>query len=122
MLARYKVVQIVKLLTEGLGVRAIARFTNCDPHTVLNVLETIGQKCESFHDGIVRHVTTGSLQLDELWSRVGCSQKLANRRHYDDEVGVSRKSFGNGSNCMSSFLFNAGMAHGGIANRRIGIE
>src|SRR5580658_3794888 len=29
-----KVVQIVKLLTEGLGVRAIARFVGCDPHTV----------------------------------------------------------------------------------------
>jgi transposase-like protein len=71
-----KVVQIIKLLTEGLGVRVIARFTNCDPHTVLNVLETIGQKCESFHDGIVRHVTTGSLQLDEIWTRVGL--KLAN--------------------------------------------
>jgi IS1 family transposase len=35
----------------------------------------------------VRHVTTGSLQLDELWSRVHCSQKLANRKHYGDEVG-----------------------------------
>lgn len=82
-----KVVQIVKLLTEGLGVRAIARFTNCDPHTVLNVLETIGQKCESFHDCFVRHVTTGSLQLDEIWTRVGCSQKLANHKCYGDEVG-----------------------------------
>lgn len=70
-----KVVQIVKLLTEGLGVRATARFVNCDPHTVLNVLETIGQKCEQLHDRLVCHVTTGSLQIDELWSRVGISQR-----------------------------------------------
>jgi hypothetical protein len=34
-----KVVQIVKLLTEGLGVRAVARLTDCQ-HTVLGVLET----------------------------------------------------------------------------------
>ena len=86
-LAHVKVVQIVKLLTEGLGVRATARFVDCDTHTVLNVLEVIGQKCEALHDRIVRHVTTGSLQLDELWSRVGCSQKLANRKHYGDDVG-----------------------------------
>jgi len=33
-----KVVRIVKLLTEGLGVRAVARFMHCDPHTVLSVL------------------------------------------------------------------------------------
>jgi IS1 family transposase len=73
------VVQIVKLLTEGLGVRAISRFVNCDPHTVLNVLETVGQKCEQLHDRLVRHVTTASLQLDELWGRVGCTQRLASR-------------------------------------------
>ena len=82
-----KVVQIVKLLTEGLGVRAVARFVDCDPHTVLGVLETIGQKCESFHDRIVRHVTTDSLQLDEIWTRVGCSQKLATRQGDDFERG-----------------------------------
>jgi transposase-like protein/IS1 family transposase len=79
-----KVVQIVKLLTEGLGVRAISRFVNCDPHTVLNVLETVGQKCEQLHDRLVRRVATDSLQLDELWTRVGCSQKLAN--HHGDDI------------------------------------
>jgi IS1 family transposase len=86
-LDKEKIVQIVKLLTEGLGVRACARFADCDPHTVLNVLETIGQKCEALHDRLVRHITTGSLQLDEIWTRIRCSQKLANRKHYGDEFG-----------------------------------
>ena len=86
-----KVVQIVKLFTEGLGVRAAARFVNCDPHTVLNVLEVVGQKCETLHDRIVRHVTTGSLQLDELWSRVGCSQKVA--RHDEDSERGDQYTF-----------------------------
>jgi transposase-like protein/IS1 family transposase len=70
-----KVVQIVKLLTEGLGIRATARFVDCDPHTVLKTLEIIGQKCEQLHDRLVRNVTTGALQIDELWSRVGISQR-----------------------------------------------
>jgi IS1 family transposase len=82
-----KVVQIVKLLCEGVGIRAAARLVDCDPHTVLKTLETIGQKCESLHERIVRHVNTGSLQLDEIWTRVGCSQKLANRRGDDFERG-----------------------------------
>lgn len=82
-----KVVQIVKLLTEGLGIRATARIVDCDPHTVLKVLETIGQKCEQLHDRIARHITTASLQLDELWSRVGCSQRLANKQGGDSERG-----------------------------------
>ena len=82
-----KVVQIVKLLTEGLGIRAVARFVDCDPHTVLGVLETVGQKCEQLHDRLVRHIATGSLQLDEIWTRIGCSQKLANRQGNDIERG-----------------------------------
>jgi transposase-like protein/IS1 family transposase len=77
------VVQIVKLLTEGLGVRAVARFVGCDPHTVLNVLETVGKKCGQLHDRLVRTIQTGSLQIDELWARVGVSQR---RTTPSDEV------------------------------------
>jgi transposase-like protein/IS1 family transposase len=82
-----KVVQIVKLLVEGVGVRATARLTGCQHKTVLNVLETIGQKCETLHDRLVRHVTTGSLQLDEIWTRVGCSQKLSALQGDNSERG-----------------------------------
>jgi hypothetical protein len=41
----------------------------------LNVLETVGQKCEQLHDKLVRHLTVASLQIDELWARVGISQR-----------------------------------------------
>ncbi len=70
-----RVVQICKLLTEGLGVRAVARFVGCDPHTVLAVLQTIGQKCESFLDRTVLNLSVESLQIDELWSKVGAREK-----------------------------------------------
>jgi IS1 family transposase len=70
-----KVVQIVKLFAEGVGVRACARLTDCHTHTVLNVLETVGEACERLHDRLVRNLTVDSLQVDELWSRVGISQK-----------------------------------------------
>jgi hypothetical protein len=43
-----KVVQIVKLLTEGVGVRATARLTDCQHKTVLAVLNAIGEKCATF--------------------------------------------------------------------------
>lgn len=70
-----KVVQIVKLLCEGMGVRAAARLTGCQHKTVLAVLNAVGGQCAALHDRLVHHVTTGSLQLDELWSRVGISQR-----------------------------------------------
>jgi IS1 family transposase/transposase-like protein len=68
------VIQIVKLLTEGIGVRSAARLTGCRPKTVLAVLRTIGQKCEAFLDAKVRHLEVGALQIDELWARVGIRQ------------------------------------------------
>lgn len=86
-LEKSKLVQIVKLLSEGLGVRGTARVTDCDPHTVLNVLQTIGQKCEALHDRLVRNVQTEALQLDEIWTRVRCTQKRANFKKYGDEFG-----------------------------------
>jgi len=70
-----KIVQIVKLLVEGVGVRACARLVDCDPHTILKVLSTIGQKCESLHDRLVHNIQTESLQIDELWARVASSQR-----------------------------------------------
>ena len=82
-----KAIQITKLLAEGLGIRATAGVTGCDPYTVLNVLEVVGSKCEALHDRLVRHVSTGSIQLDEIWARVGCSQKLATLTGSDSERG-----------------------------------
>ena len=82
-----KVVQIVKLLVEELGVRGVARVVGCDAHTVLNVLENVGRKCERLHDNLVRHLNVDALQIDELWSRVACSQKRANQIGGGDEIG-----------------------------------
>jgi transposase-like protein/IS1 family transposase len=74
-----KIVQIVRCLTEGCGVRATARLCGCDKNTVLEVLRTIGEKAERFHDEIVRDIKTESIQLDELWARVGIRQSLTTR-------------------------------------------
>jgi hypothetical protein len=79
--------RIVKLLAEGLGVHGTAIVTYCDPHTVLDVLVTIGQKCLTIDDRIVGSVKTDALQLDELWSRVWCSQKRASQIVGGDEIG-----------------------------------
>ena len=80
-----KIVQIVRCLTEGCGVRATARLCGCDKNTVLEVVRVIGEKCERFHDEIVRNVKTESIQLDELWARVGIRQSRTTER--DTERG-----------------------------------
>ncbi|MGO9478357.1 MAG: IS1 family transposase [Limisphaerales bacterium] len=69
-----KIVQIIRCLTEGVGVRATARLAGCDKNTVLEVLNVIGEKCERLHDSLVRDIRPESIQLDELWARVGIRQ------------------------------------------------
>jgi IS1 family transposase len=69
-----KALLIVKLLAEGMGIRAAARLADCHIHTVLAVLETFGEKCAAFLDHKIRRIEVGSLQIDELWARVGIRQ------------------------------------------------
>lgn len=45
-----KAVQVVHLLCEGMGIRAIERFTQLNRRTVLNILETAGQKAARLLD------------------------------------------------------------------------
>jgi IS1 family transposase len=49
------------------------------------VLEIVGAKCAALLDRKLRNLTVGSLQIDELWARVGV--KEARRAPYDSECG-----------------------------------
>jgi transposase-like protein/IS1 family transposase len=80
-----KALQVVKLLTEGVGVRSSARIVGIHPATVLGVLEVTGRKCAKLLDSIVRDIPCESVQVDELWGRVWCRQKLL--RGNDPERG-----------------------------------
>ena len=80
-----KAVQIVHLLVEGVGVRATARLASVNCHTVLNVLETVGQKCARLLDQKVRNISFPNVQVDELFAFVGCKER--NNETQDSERG-----------------------------------
>jgi transposase-like protein/IS1 family transposase len=65
-----KAVQVVTLLTEGMGIRAISRVTGVHKTTILALLATVGEKCERVFDRTVRNVRPRFVQADELWSFV----------------------------------------------------
>jgi IS1 family transposase len=56
----------------GMGIRAIERLTGLNRHTVLNILESAGDKCARFLNEHVRNVQAGHIQADELNAIVGC--------------------------------------------------
>jgi transposase-like protein len=77
--------QVVHLLCEGMGIRAIERFTQLNRRTVLGILETAGEKCARLLDAKVRNVKTDEIQADEIHTFVGC--KAANTTADDMERG-----------------------------------
>ena len=68
-------VQVVNLLCESMGIRAISRITGLDTKTILNILETAGQKAAAFLDTKVRNVKAEYVQADELTSFVRTKQE-----------------------------------------------
>lgn len=67
--------QVVHLLCEGMGIRAISRFTRLDTKTILNILETAGQKAAAFQDAKVYGVGADVIQADEINSFVYSKQR-----------------------------------------------
>ena len=65
-----KSTQVLKLLCEGLGIRAIARLCDLNQRTVLNVLTTAGSHCAEFLDDKLRNLKGEPLEIDECWTFV----------------------------------------------------
>lgn len=72
-----KACQVVHLLCESMGIRAIQRFTGLHQETILNILESAGQKAARFLDEKVRNLKAEQIQVDEIASYVGCHQQKA---------------------------------------------
>jgi transposase-like protein/IS1 family transposase len=70
-----KACQVVHLLCEGMGIRAIERLTQLNRRTVLNILETAGQKASEFQDAKVYAVDADLIQADEINSFVYSKQR-----------------------------------------------
>jgi len=77
--------QVVHLLCEGMGIRAIERFTRLNRRTVLGILESAGEKCSRLLDEKVQGVKAELVQVDELVSFVGIKQ--ANAPEDSQELG-----------------------------------
>jgi transposase-like protein/IS1 family transposase len=66
--------QIVHLLCEGMGIRAISRFTGCHQETVLNVLRSAGLHCKDLLDAKLRNLKPSHVEIDEIWTFVAKKQ------------------------------------------------
>jgi IS1 family transposase len=70
-----KKVAVLSALVEGCSVRSTVRLTGVSKGAVLRLLVAVGAACTEYHDRMVRNVTAKRVQVDEIWSFVGCKQK-----------------------------------------------
>lgn len=61
-------VQIIAALVEGNSINSTCRMTGRSKHTVLKLLEDIGEACQKYHDTHVRGLKTQRVQCDEIWA------------------------------------------------------
>src|SRR4051794_18948912 len=67
--------QIVSAIVEGCSIRSIVRMTGASKNTIAKLLVELGAVCSRYMDEHFRNLKCQRLQVDELWSFVGCKQK-----------------------------------------------
>ena len=70
---------ILKLLVEGMSLRAIARTADVSINTVTKLLVDAGLACAAYHDDTVRRVAAQHIQVDEIWSFIYAKAKNVDR-------------------------------------------
>ena len=70
-LPRDKQIEIIGMLCEGVGQRAVSRLTDTDRKTVARVAMAVGRGCAELHDRMMVGLHVHRVELDELWAYVG---------------------------------------------------
>lgn len=69
---------ILHSLVEGNSINATSRLCGCSKITVLRLLADAGTFCAEYHNDQVRNLQCERVQMDEIWSFVGCKDKTKN--------------------------------------------
>jgi transposase-like protein/IS1 family transposase len=73
--------QVLRMILEGMSIRACERITGVKDTTICNLVLTVGEKCNAFLERTVRNVEAKRIELDEIWGFVFCKNKHAQNKH-----------------------------------------
>jgi transposase-like protein/IS1 family transposase len=83
-----KALFVLKLLTEGMSIRATSRTTGVAKGTILALLVCVGEKCEELLAARLKGIEPQNVQADEIWGWVRMKEKMKQKRQInDDEIG-----------------------------------
>lgn len=116
---------ILAALVEGNSINATTRMCRVSKLTILRLLADVGQLCRDYHDIAVRGLTSDRIQVDEIWSFVGCKQRQKDRGGVGDGDAWTWVAIDADSKLVVSYLVggrDAGYARmflGDVADRLI---
>jgi IS1 family transposase len=67
--------QILGMMVEGNGIRAISRMTGASKNTVVKLLVDAGRAFAAYQDQALRNIKSTRVQVDEIWAFVYAKQK-----------------------------------------------
>jgi hypothetical protein len=79
--------KIVALLCEGNSIRATERLTGNTKNTISKLLLDLGEACSAYQDTALRNLPCERIQLDEIWSFVGCKKKNVDPERHSADWG-----------------------------------
>lgn len=79
-LPKAKIIDVVKHLAEGVGVRRTARLTGVSRDSVGRIVRLVGKHAKSIHDELVNDLNIHEVQMDEMWSFVGKKRQASHGR------------------------------------------
>ena len=82
-----KAVFALKLLLEGMSIRATERMTRIHRDTILGLVALIGHRCRRFSEARLNQVPVNNVQCDEVWGFVGMKEKTRQLLHRGEEFG-----------------------------------
>lgn len=84
-------VMALRMLLEGMSLRAASRLTGLDRETILRAMIQAGEQCRAFMEANIHGVKAEQVELDEQWAFIYCKARTAKfiGRAEDSGVGDS---------------------------------
>lgn len=82
-----KAVLVLKMLLEGMSIRACERITGIKRDTICDLVLLAGENCDRFLPKAVKNVEAKVIELDELWDFIYCKQRTKEVKKLDGEIG-----------------------------------
>ena len=81
-----RTVLCLKMLLEGMSIRATERLTGVTLKAILSAMVEAGEQCAHFLGRAMEGFHATDVQADEIWGFVACKEKTRQRNGYGDEV------------------------------------